>query len=232
MGRNRLLIEKNELRAAMRSRIKSVVSSSGYSAPQAVSSVLNRLFSLSGMNDGSFCSIMIYLSLPEEFPTLAMVLDLFFREGKEENRSNKSLRNIAVPWCSGKDLQLYRLDPSAVYEKNGSVVFEEMRDGAYHILEPDEDLRERPDRKINPRDLDLILVPGLAFDPSGGRLGRGAGFYDRFLQKTREDVLLAGLAFDEQIVDSVPCEPHDRLMDLVLTPSRCIRAAKAKSQLF
>jgi len=70
-------------------------------------------------------------------------------------------------------------------------------------------------------EFDLILVPGLAFDLRGGRLGRGKGFYDRFLAEARG--LRAGVCFDDQLVDGVPLEPHDLRMDFVVTPSAIYR---------
>jgi len=70
-------------------------------------------------------------------------------------------------------------------------------------------------------DLDLALVPGVAFDLRGYRLGRGHGFYDRLLadfagKKT-------GIAFDEQVVDAIPAEKQDVRMDFILTPTRCVK---------
>ena len=62
----------------------------------------------------------------------------------------------------------------------------------------------------------LVLMPGLAFDSSGHRIGYGGGFYDRFFASEPEHFVLA-LCFDFQIVDSLPVEPHDRLIDAVLT---------------
>ena len=74
--------------------------------------------------------------------------------------------------------------------------------------------------------LDLVLVPGVAFDAQGRRLGRGKGFYDRLLAKVRGHK--CGVAFDVQIVSGLPEEPHDVRVDSILTPSRwhlCQRAA-------
>jgi 5-formyltetrahydrofolate cyclo-ligase len=68
--------------------------------------------------------------------------------------------------------------------------------------------------------LDLILVPGVAFDPRGRRLGRGKGFYDQLLPKVRGTA--CGVAFDEQIVDEIPVEPHDVHLNCILTPTRWI----------
>jgi 5-formyltetrahydrofolate cyclo-ligase len=68
--------------------------------------------------------------------------------------------------------------------------------------------------------LDLVLVPGLAFDPHGRRLGRGKGFYDRLLSAVRG--VRCGVAFDEQLLPEVPAEPHDVLLNCILTPTRWI----------
>jgi 5-formyltetrahydrofolate cyclo-ligase len=68
--------------------------------------------------------------------------------------------------------------------------------------------------------LDLILVPGVAFDLHGRRLGRGKGFYDRLLADMRGTT--CGVAFDEQIVTEIPVEPHDVHLDYLLTPTRWI----------
>ena len=68
--------------------------------------------------------------------------------------------------------------------------------------------------------LDLALVPGIAFDVSGGRLGRGKGFYDRLLPAVNG--LKCGVAFDEQIVDAVPVGPMDVRLNCILTPTRWI----------
>jgi len=64
----------------------------------------------------------------------------------------------------------------------------------------------------------LILIPGIAFDLHGRRLGRGKGFYDRLLTEIRG--VKCGIAFDEQIVEKIPVEPHDVRMDFILTPTR------------
>ena len=74
--------------------------------------------------------------------------------------------------------------------------------------------------------MDLIVVPGLAFDRLGGRLGRGKGFYDRLLAAAGP-ACKVGLAFRWQICDRVPMEPHDIRMDLVVTDDAVYRAVRA-----
>jgi len=70
----------------------------------------------------------------------------------------------------------------------------------------------------------VVVVPGLAFDPRGGRLGRGKGFYDRYIATARGRVVFIGVAFDEQIVETVPREAHDSLVHAVVTPSWLLRS--------
>ena len=72
-------------------------------------------------------------------------------------------------------------------------------------------------------EIDLVLVPGVAFDAACCRLGMGGGFYDRLLREVRVDATTLGLAFDEQVVDGVPVEAHDVTVDLVVTPTRTLR---------
>ena len=68
--------------------------------------------------------------------------------------------------------------------------------------------------------LDFVLVPGIAFDLQGRRLGRGKGYYDRLLAEVRGTT--CGVAFDEQIVEELPVEPHDIHLNCILTPTRWI----------
>ena len=75
---------------------------------------------------------------------------------------------------------------------------------------------------VAPTAIDFVVVPGLAFDAHGGRLGYGGGYFDRLLPLMRPDVALAAGAYDEQIVPQVPMAPYDRRMPLVVTPTRAI----------
>jgi 5-formyltetrahydrofolate cyclo-ligase len=73
---------------------------------------------------------------------------------------------------------------------------------------------------VEPAQLDVILLPGLAFDRAGNRLGRGAGFYDRFISSLNDAghrPTLIGVCHDAQIVDSLPTEAHDHRVDRVIT---------------
>jgi len=71
--------------------------------------------------------------------------------------------------------------------------------------------------------LDMVLVPALVFDIKGNRIGRGAGFYDRFLNSPMFQGVSMGVAFEEQVVDKLPVEPHDVPVDMLITDERLIR---------
>jgi 5-formyltetrahydrofolate cyclo-ligase len=72
--------------------------------------------------------------------------------------------------------------------------------------------------------LDLVLAPGVGFDPHGRRLGRGKGYYDRLLAQV--GALRCGVALDRQIVPALPAEPHDQMLDCILTPTRWLVCAQ------
>ncbi len=76
---------------------------------------------------------------------------------------------------------------------------------------------------LDPGEIDFALVPGLAFTKDGSRLGRGKGYYDRFLASLRTDCFKCGIGHDFQLVDNLPAEPHDVPLDAVATPTRVYR---------
>ncbi len=125
------------------------------------------------------------------------------------------------------------LDTSAVFEAargrgkrcayprctdEGELEFAEISDLAaliparFGILEPPS---ESP--VVDLAQLDLVLVPGLAFDPAGRRLGRGAGYYDRAFAARATASILVGFAYSVLLIENVPVEPHDRAVDAVVT---------------
>lgn len=73
--------------------------------------------------------------------------------------------------------------------------------------------------------IDIIVVPAVAFDIRGYRLGYGKGFYDRFLER-KEDTLKIGLAYDFQILDQIPVHQHDVPVDIIITPTKTIKTKK------
>lgn len=96
--------------------------------------------------------------------------------------------------------------------------------GSFNILEPKSHLKI-----TGPKDLDLAIIPGIAFSMDGHRIGYGKGFYDRLLKKTKCPKF--GVAYDFQIVDNVPGEKHDIKMDIIITDKKIYHMkAKAKMQ--
>jgi 5-formyltetrahydrofolate cyclo-ligase len=95
-----------------------------------------------------------------------------------------------------------------------------LRPGKFGIPEPAEDAR----LSVEPDALDVVILPGLAFDADGRRLGSGGGYYDATFRGSRRgsSPLLMGFAYDFQIVDLCPAEPHDVAVDLVVTETRVL----------
>jgi 5-formyltetrahydrofolate cyclo-ligase len=90
--------------------------------------------------------------------------------------------------------------------------------GNYDILEP----REECLRPVPEQNIDVVLMPGVAFDRTGGRLGYGGGYYDRFLEKCGPGCTLIAVAFELQIVEHVPCADHDARIHKIVTEERVI----------
>lgn len=97
------------------------------------------------------------------------------------------------------------------------ISFDQLKESTWGIPEPPED---SPLRDIN--DAELIIIPGVAFDRRGGRIGYGAGYYDKLLSGLKKKVPVIAIAYDEQIVKEIPLEPHDKLVDLVITDREVI----------
>ena len=120
---------------------------------------------------------------------------------------------LADAWRAGQLTALPRYD-SATGLYTAAVVQSaaDLSPGRFNVLEPKAGCPSVP---LN--QLDLVFVPGVAFDLTGRRLGRGKGFYDRLLSEVRRHK--CGVAFDAQIVAAVPEEPHDVRVDSILTPA-------------
>ncbi len=108
-------------------------------------------------------------------------------------------RVVLVPRVEGEVMHFHRYDPAT------------MRDGSFGILEPQQE------EIADPKTVDLIVVPGVAFTLQGDRMGRGKGFYDKYLVQLRPDAVKVGVCYAHQLVEELPVEPHDVKLDRVLT---------------
>jgi len=149
--------------------------------------------------------VFLYVNFRSEVETSSLIKRCLM-EGKE----------VAVPLVAPKSQLIpYRITDRA----------KDLAPGAFGIPEPIVDQCER----VNPGSLDLIVLPGSAFDARGGRMGYGGGYYDRFLVNAAPQAKRIGLAFDLQVVASIPLAPHDQLLDVVVTESRVLSDLRMKT---
>jgi 5-formyltetrahydrofolate cyclo-ligase len=130
-------------------------------------------------------NVLMYNSLPDELRT-TQFLDKWH-----------NTKNIYLPRVNGDDLEILRYNPEAMHK------------GSFNIDEPDGDCVCSID------DIDLIVVPGVAFDSKCNRVGRGKGYYDRLLSANHATTV--GIAYDFQVVDNIDVEPHDVPLDILIT---------------
>lgn len=151
-----------------------------------------------------------FMALPEYAAARTV---MFYVDVRSEVRTRHSLpdalasgKRIVVPYCVDGELELFVLEN-----------MEELTVGMYKILEPKAELRTVPAKRLQARDLDLIMVPGVAFDREGGRMGHGFGYYDKLLQHARPETPLIALAFECQLFPQIPTQSHDIYMDKIVT---------------
>ncbi|NLI14629.1 5-formyltetrahydrofolate cyclo-ligase [Pelotomaculum propionicicum] len=155
------------------------------------------------------------LDLEEYRRSRSMMIYLDFRnEARTDEIVVKSLaagKKVAVPVT---DTAANQLIPSLLLNYPG-----DLQPGAWGIPEPGPQAL----RPLNPETLDLVIVPGVAFDTAGNRLGFGRGFYDRFLPLTGPGTVFAALAYEFQVLSDVYPGPHDIPVHAILTEDRLIR---------
>jgi 5-formyltetrahydrofolate cyclo-ligase len=147
----------------------------------------------------AFCvspTIMVYMALPQEVQTMSII-----------TQARQSQKRIAAPVTRGQDLVALELSEAPM----------QLRRGRFGILEPC-----GTQRVIHPQEIGFIVVPGIAFDARGGRLGFGKGYYDRFLGQLPATTYRCGLAFGIQMVSCVPQASHDICMHGIITEQGCI----------
>jgi 5-formyltetrahydrofolate cyclo-ligase len=138
---------------------------------------------------------------------------MFYLDARDEARTRRAVedalargKKIVAPYCLDGELQLFHLE-----------TLDELELGAYRIPEPKTELRERPEKRAAVAELDLIVVPGVAFDRRGGRVGHGKGYYDKLLRRVRPDAPRVALAFECQMFPEVPTQAHDVFMNKIVT---------------
>lgn len=160
---------------------------------QISAKILEKVFELSDFQQAN--TVLIYLDIKSEVrtrPSLSRLLDF----GKI----------IVIPFVSSQGLELFHLEDLT-----------ELEDGAYGVLEPSLELRKNPKKKVSADEIDLAIIPGVAFDSEGARLGYGKGYYDKLLSELRLDCLMLGLAFECQLHANLPQEEHDISLDIIIT---------------
>lgn len=101
---------------------------------------------------------------------------------------------------------------------------DELVENRFHILEP----KNQPENLVLEDKIDVIVVPLVAFDNKGNRMGMGGGYYDRMLKKVRKDCLVIGVAYEFQQVDELLVEEWDMPMDIVITDKNCYEFRKKR----
>lgn len=138
--------------------------------------------------------VMFYVSTDTEVETASMI-DETLKMGKK----------VVVPLILMKEKKLVA---SLILDRT-----KELRPGPYGILQPIASSL----RPISVKDINLVVVPGIAFDKKSNRLGRGEGYYDKFLSEVPRGIPLIGLAFNFQLVDRLPRLAHDLPVDKIIT---------------
>lgn len=137
-------------------------------------------------------NIFIYLGYGSEIDTISLVKDMFLDD-----------KNVCIPKTNIEDRTM-----EAVIIRD----LDNLEEDKYGILEPKSNYDV-----IDKKDIELVIMPGVAFDNGGGRLGYGGGYYDKFLMDCSEDKYKIALAYDFQVIESVPKEDHDILVDCIIT---------------
>ncbi len=139
--------------------------------------------------------VMLYLGIGHEVDTQRL-LEHALAHGKR----------VFVPRCHADGV----MDAVEIFGKD------DLQSGMFGILEPKDSLK-----KANPCELDLVIVPGVAFDRKKNRLGRGKGYYDRFLEQAKHAKTI-GICRNDRLFDQVPTDAHDRKMDALITETEIL----------
>ncbi|CCQ92215.1 5-formyltetrahydrofolate cyclo-ligase [Nitrospina gracilis 3/211] len=144
-------------------------------------------------------TMLIYLSIPGEVETDGLV-----------SAALDAGKRVCVPVIDSRRGEL-----TAMHLPGWDIEFQT---GPFGIREPE----YRSQKRVPPEEIDLVLLPGLAFDRKGGRIGYGKGYFDRFLDRLNDRAGRIALAFDFQIHDTLPQSPLDRRVHKIITEKEII----------
>lgn len=153
--------------------------------------ILAKLFNIKEFQRSS--NILFYLSIDGEVNTIPMI-----------TQAQQLGKTIALPKVNTLTREIIPVKVSSLEN--------DLETGAYGIQEP----KHFELNRLSLQDIDLVIVPGVAFDRKNNRLGRGGGYYDRFLKTLSANIPTIGLAFDIQMVDHIPQEEYDLPVSKVL----------------
>jgi 5-formyltetrahydrofolate cyclo-ligase len=165
------------------------------------------------VNNASNTIVDKIISLDEIKKADNIMLYLDFKNEVQMDRLVNKLKSLGKMVCSPITvLDQKKLIPAEITDLEEGISI-----STYGIREP-----LNTNSHIDLKSIDVVIVPGVAFDLNCFRLGYGAGLYDRFLENIRTDAKTIGVAFDFQILDTVPTEPHDKQLDMIVTEIRNI----------
>jgi 5-formyltetrahydrofolate cyclo-ligase len=207
---------KSELRNAIRSRLAALDNTTWIRASDAVT---RHLLALGERNAWRSWLAFMPMDLAQgDEVDLSQLVRALLEENPGRHAPAHTKRVVCLPRT---DWATKSLTPVPV--QNLSTDIEVAR---YSLREPKADLLP-----LALGDLDVVIVPGLAFDSTGARLGRGGGFYDRLLARlatlpAKNRPVSVGVCLDEQLVEIVPVEAHDLRVDMMVTPSKVLHTPR------
>ena len=149
-------------------------------------------------------TVLWYLHCRSEVHTYQVVMDELLKQGKK----------IVIPYCTKDSQGNNQLGLWSLQDLS------ELVEGTWRILEPPKARWGEAGREVNPQQIDIVVVPGVAFDQQGGRLGNGAGYYDRLFARLKVSCNLIGICFNCQLVEQVCMQKYDIYMDKVITETK------------